>query len=939
MASGRRQYPFQLIEPKWQALWDQQQAFRAWNPGESVPASHPFAQRHAGKAPEHLPKYYILDMFPYPSGAGLHVGHPEGYTATDILTRYRRALGYNVLHPMGWDAFGLPAEQYAIKTGQHPRKTTEQNIATFKRQIKSLGFSYDWSREVDTTDPEYFRWTQWIFLQLYNSWFNPQTNKAEPIDTLHCPPELQSRAGVSPAHLESQRRAYRDSKRLAYVTEAPVWWCEQLGTVLANEEVVDGKSEVGGFPVVRKPMRQWMLRITAYAEKLLTDLNTIDWSDSLKEMQRNWIGRSEGAEVDFALADCPQGIRVFTTRPDTLFGATYMVLAPEHRLVDAVTTPAQRQQVAAYKTEVAKKSDLERTELAKEKTGVFTGGYAVNPVNKEKIPIWIADYVLISYGTGAIMAVPGHDTRDFEFATKFNLPIVQVVEPPKGVDWHGFVDDGVSVNSASKDISITGLPTPEAKRKITAWLESRGLGKQTINYKLRDWLFSRQRYWGEPFPIIWKKGPDGQPYHEALPETALPLLPPPLDDYKPTPDGQPPLARAKDWVSLPDGSTRETNTMPQWAGSCWYYLRYLDATNNSTFCGPEAERYWMGTHAPRNTQHVTPGVDLYVGGTEHAVLHLLYARFWHKVLYDLGHVSTPEPFFKLVNQGLILGEDSQKMSKSRGNVINPDDILAEYGADAFRLYEMFMGPLEMVKPWNTRGVEGVYRFLGRVWRLFVDEQSETEFEQNLTAEPQRGPELLNGIRLASGIADSQPTAAQLKCLHACIKKVTEDLDGLRFNTAISALMVFINEAMTWEAKPLSVLRDFLVLLQPFAPHLAEELWTKLDSTRNPAGGHSCPPADDRGQGADKNVRAADSSSLAYVPWPRFDPALLVEDTLEIPVQVNGKLRDVIKVSASATPADLEAAAKASEKVQQFLEGKTIRKVIVLPKKLVNIVAA
>jgi len=928
MASGRRQYPFHLIEPKWQSQWDQREAFRAWNPGEVVPASHPFAERHPNARPEHLPKFYILDMFPYPSGAGLHVGHPEGYTATDILSRYRRALGYNVLHPIGWDAFGLPAEQYAIKTGQHPRKTTEQNIATFKRQIKSLGFSYDWRREVDTTDPQYFKWTQWIFLQLYNSWFNPQTNKAEPIATLPYPSELESRAGVSPASppglspadLEHQRRVYRDSKRLAYVSEAPVWWCEQLGTVLANEEVVDGKSEVGGFSVVRKPMRQWMLRITAYAERLLQDLETIQWSNSLKEMQRNWIGRSEGAEVDFRVADSTEVIRVFTTRPDTLFGATYMVLSPEHKLLDAMTTPAQRHAIEAYQAEVAKKSDLERTELSKEKTGVFTGGYAINPVNGERIPVWIADYVLISYGTGAIMAVPGHDTRDFEFATKFNLPIVQVVEPPAGIDWHGYVEDGVSVNSTSADISISGLPTPEAKRKISAWLESKQLGKRTVNFKLRDWLFSRQRYWGEPFPIIWKTGSDGRAYHEALAESALPLLPPRLDDYKPTPDGQPPLARAKDWVSLPDGSRRETNTMPQWAGSCWYYLRYLDACNDSAFCGSEAERYWMGTQAPPTTHHATkptPGVDLYVGGTEHAVLHLLYARFWHKVLFDLGHVSAPEPFFRLVNQGLIQGEDGQKMSKSRGNVINPDDILVEYGADAFRLYEMFMGPLEMVKPWSTKGVEGVYRFLGRVWRLFVDEQSETEFEQNLTTDPDRGVELLGSIRLASSIKDIQPTAAQLKALHGCIKKVTEDLDGLRFNTAISALMVFINEAMTWEAKPVSALRDFLILLQPFAPHVAEELWSKLHATRNPQ------PA----------------PALAYAAWPSYNPVLLVEDILEIPVQVNGKLRDVIRVPANATQAELEAAAMASEKVKPFLQGKTIRKVIVLPKKLVNIVAA
>ena len=1008
--AGRRQYPFHLIEPKWQRHWEEQQTFRAWNPGETVPPGHPFARRHPGVRPEALPKFYILDMFPYPSGAGLHVGHPEGYTATDILARYQRARGLHVLHPFGWDAFGLPAEQYAIKTGQHPRETTEQNVTTFKRQIQALGFSYDWSREVDTTDPGYFKWTQWIFLQLYNSWFNPRTNRAEPIDTLPYPPEMNAprKAGEADPELEAKVRAYRDSRRLAYVTEAPVWWCEQLGTVLANEEVVDGKSEVGGFPVTRKPMRQWMLRITAYAERLLRDLDTIDWSESLKEMQRNWIGRSEGAEVDFAVAGSADKLRVFTTRPDTLFGATYMVLAPEHQLVDRLTTPEHRAAVQQYKAEVAKKSDLERTELAKEKTGVFTGAFAVNPVTRQKIPIWIADYVLASYGTGAIMAVPGHDTRDYEFATKFKLPIVQVVQPPAGQDWRGYVDDGTAVNSANEEFSIDGLPTSEAKRKITAWLETKQLGQKTINYKLRDWLFSRQRYWGEPFPIVWKAGPGGQPYHEALPESELPVLPPPLDDYKPTPDGQPPLARATDWVNRPDGSRRETNTMPQWAGSCWYYLRYLDARNDQAFCGPEAEKYWMGggqsakperrelrsggTPAPGSPRSTacTPGVDLYVGGTEHAVLHLLYARFWHKVLFDLGYVSTPEPFFKLVNQGLILGEmeftvfafaddkpcsvaelldieeeatpqgrrmvavhkqtgeklagrrlsetevekagdgfslksdrsirvdaRSFKMSKSRGNVINPDDILFEYGADAFRLYEMFMGPLEMVKPWNTRGVEGVYRFLGRVWRLFVDEQSETEFEQCSTTQPERAEALLERIRLHPAITQIEPTPAQLKALHACIKKTTEDLDALRFNTALSALMIFINEAMTWPAKPASVLGDFLVLLQPFAPHLAEELWQKLaalDPRRSPL-------------------------PLAYAPWPGFQPALLAEDTLEIPVQVNGKLRDVVKVPATASPAELEAAAKASEKVKQFIDGKSILKVIAVPKKLVNIVVA
>jgi leucyl-tRNA synthetase len=996
MASSRRQYPFHLIEPKWQKTWNAQQTFRAWNPNDEIPASHGFAARHklSGKvsAAQLPPKFYILDMFPYPSGAGLHVGHPEGYTATDILARYRRAVGYNVLHPMGWDSFGLPAEQYAVKTGQHPRKTTEENISNFTRQIKSLGFSYDWSRELATTDVDYFKWTQWIFLKLYNSWFNPDTNKAEPIETLKFPtnlelPHVPEDANESKikdfleksAEVEIARRAYCDSKRLAYVSEAPVNWCPELGTVLANEEVIDGKSEVGGFPVIRKPMRQWMLRITAYAEKLLSDLNTIDWSDSLKEMQRNWIGRSEGAEVDFQIDGLPEKIRVFTTRPDTLFGATYMVLAPEHRLVDEITTEEQGDAVENYREHTARKSDLERTELAKEKTGVFTGAYAINPVNGEKIPIWIADYVLASYGTGAIMAVPAHDERDFEFAINFCLPIRAVVKPPmewlskngahleveveadgKELTWTyielvgvassqdktfesqvydvfmervakfstAFTDSGIAVNSDF----ISGLPTVEAKKRITAWLEEKGLGKKTINYKLRDWLFSRQRYWGEPFPVIWKKDAAGNLYHEALPESALPVLPPTLEDYKPTASGEPPLARAKDWLNLPDGSTRETNTMPQWAGSCWYYLRYLDAKNANTFVGKDAEQYWMGgeavkalkgysvtTGTPSTLQPFNasthPGVDLYVGGTEHAVLHLLYARFWHKVLFDLGYVSTPEPFFKLVNQGLILGEDGQKMSKSRGNVVNPDDILKEFGADAFRLYEMFMGPLQDTKPWNTKGVEGVYRFLGRVWRLYVDEKSETAYEQaETTTKEQSNQELLDLILLDSAITDADATPAQLKTLHACIKKVTEDLDGMRFNTAISAMMVFVNEAMNWQTKPLPVMKTFLQLLAPFAPHLAEELWARLHSTF----GQSAP-------------------SLAYAPWPKFDPALLVESEIEIPVQVNGKFRDVIKVAVDADNATIEAAAKAAEKVQSFIAGKTIKKVIIVPKKMVNLI--
>ena len=880
MSQMRRQYPFHLIEPQWQNRWEAQETFRAFNPGQTPAAEHPFAGRHGDAAPESLEKYYILDMFPYPSGAGLHVGHPEGYTATDILARFERMRGKHVLHPMGWDAFGLPAEQYAIKTGQHPRQTTEENVANFKRQIKSLGFSYDWSREANTTEPGYFKWSQWIFLQLYNSWFNPATNKAESIDTLKYPSDVVS---------DEAKRAYRDEHRLAFVSHAPVNWCPELGTVLANEEVIDGKSEVGGHPVVRKPMRQWMLRITVFAQRLLDDLETIDWSDSLKEMQRNWIGRSEGAEVTFTVQESDEEIVVFTTRPDTLFGATYMVLSPEHELVDALTTEAQREAVRAYREAAARKSDLERTELAKDKSGVFTGAYAINPVNEELVPIWIADYVLSSYGTGAIMAVPAHDERDLEFAQKFELPVRVVVEAPEGESL-GFTGNGKSVESGF----LNGLSTPEAKTKITDWLQENGKGKRTINFKLRDWLFSRQRYWGEPFPILWRDG-----RHEAIAESDLPVLPPELDDYKPTTEGDPPLARASDWVNLPDGATRETNTMPQWAGSCWYYLRYLDAQNDERFVGEAAEKYWMN-------------VDLYVGGTEHAVLHLLYARFWHKVLFDLGHVSTPEPFQRLVNQGIILGEDGQKMSKSRGNVINPDVVIEEYGADAFRLYEMFMGPLEMMKPWNTQGVEGVYRFLGRVWRLFIDDSSYKDYEQAVTATPDSAEARLAELQLHAAITDAAPTDDQLKALHACIKKVTEDLEGMRFNTAISALMVFTNEASKWDMRPRAVLSPFLNLLNPFAPHLAEDLAARL-------GGEY-------------------AGTLAYQPWPAYDEAFLVEDTIEFPVQVNGKLRGHIVIAPDTSREEIEQMALDCEKVQQFVSGKEIKKVIVVPNKLVNIAA-
>ncbi|PYK85008.1 MAG: leucine--tRNA ligase, partial [Verrucomicrobia bacterium] len=679
MSARRKPYPFDRFESKWQRLWDEQQLFHAPNPGEK------------GFDPA-KPKFYILDMFPYPSGAGLHVGHPEGYTATDIIARYKRMRGFNVLHPMGWDAFGLPAEQYAIKTGQHPAITTRENIAKFKTQLKRIGFSYDWSREISTADSKFYRWTQWVFLQIYNSWFSPETKKAEPISTYR---------GDDP-----------DSVRLAYVAEVPVNWCPDLGTVLANEEVIDGKSEVGGFPVVRRPMRQWMLRITAFADRLLHELEGLDWPAGIKLLQRNWIGKSEGAEIDFKIDKHEQKIRVFTTRPDTLYGGTFLVLAPEHSLIDLIVTEEQWPAIREYREKTARKSDLERAELTKEKTGVFTGAHAINPANEQKIPIWIADYVLLGYGTGAIGGVPAHDERDLEFAKKFDLPIVEVVQPLNNEPAFGFVGEGIAINSPI----INGLTTAEAKKKITKWLEERGQGKGAINYKLRDWLFSRQRYWGEPFPIFWENG-----RHHSLSESELPLVPPELEDYKPTGTGEPPLAKAKDWIRYSDKATRETNTMPQWAGSCWYYLRFCDPTNESRFVGEEAERYWMGGKQ-------AGGVDLYVGGTEHAVLHLLYARFWHKVLFDLGHVSKPEPFQRLVNQGIILGEDNRKMSKRWGNVIDPLDVIAEYGADAFRCYEMFMGPLEQMKPWSMKGVEGLSRFLARVWRLLMDENQAGEWE-------------------------------------------------------------------------------------------------------------------------------------------------------------------------------------------------------------------
>ena len=866
-------YNFSAIEKKWQAYWLKNKTFAC------------------DTTDNRKQKFYCLDMFPYPSGAGLHVGHPEGYTATDILCRYKRMKGFNVLHPMGWDAFGLPAEQYAVETGTHPAITTERNVNRFREQIRMLGFSYDWDREVNTTDPAYYRWTQWIFEQLYR-------------------------------------------KGLAYVAEVPVNWCPALGTVLANEEVIDGRSERGNHPVERRPMRQWMLKITAYAERLLVDLDGLDWPESIKEMQRNWIGKSTGALVDFGVKlsstlnsqPSTDTITVFTTRCDTLFGATYMVLSPEHALVakwlvDGAITNGD--EVRAYQKKAAAKSDLERTELNKEKTGVrLEGVMGVNPVNGGTIPIFISDYVLATYGTGAIMAVPAHDERDFDFAKVFDLPVVQVVAaadseaaksaspdpvPYTGEAAYTDIADGVMVSSGF----ITGLSVKEAQKKMIDWLEEKGVGRAKTQYKLRDWLFSRQRYWGEPFPVIhWEDGTQS-----LVDEGDLPLTLPELQDYRPTGTGEPPLAKATDWVNVTDPATgrkgrRETNTMPQWAGSCWYYLRYIDPHNDTAFADPELLKKWLP-------------VDLYVGGAEHAVLHLLYARFWHKVLFDLGLVPTKEPFQRLVNQGMILGtafktprgvliptdqvtwkdgkpygaeeggeeepltEFPAKMSKSLKNVVNPDDVVRDYGADSLRLYEMFMGPLQAVKPWSTKGVEGVFRFLKRANRLVTE----------------------------TAVADRPMTKAEAKSLNTMVKKVGDDLEALAFNTGISAMMVFVNEAEEFKGSggagslPKAFLETFVLCLAPFAPHLGEELWQFLGHDR----------------------------TLAYEPWPVYDPAALVEDEVEIPVQVMGKLRGRIRVPVAATPDEMRAAAETSPAVAKFLEGKTIVKVIAVPKRMVNFV--
>ncbi|MGO9112944.1 MAG: leucine--tRNA ligase [Thermoguttaceae bacterium] len=987
------------IEPKWQHYWE---------------TNHTFAAPRLPKGP----KMYVLDMFPYPSGAGLHVGHPEGYTATDIVCRYRRNRGYSVMHPMGWDAFGLPAEQHAKKTGTHPRTTTESNINNFRRQLKMLGFSYDWDRELATTDVGYFRWTQFIFLVLFETWFDGQQQKGRPIAELPVPDEVAEQG------TEAVDR-YRDEHRLAYQIEAPVNWCPALGTVLANEEVIGGLSERGGHPVVRMPLRQWMLRITAYADRLEKDLDGLDWSESIKMLQRNWIGRSSGAEVDFFIGTTvdeqgkpsqreyegwwrdrelagylavpdEQVLRIYTTRPDTLFGATYMVIAPEHPFVQRLTAPEQAEAVQAYCEKAARKSDLDRTDLAKDKTGVFTGSYAINPVTGQPIPIWVADYVLISYGTGAIMAVPAHDSRDFEFAMKFDLPIkpvvmpndawlrehVHVPEPPaKGVEnvqphplstlqthglvthsddiaairaqyledvgnfREGFTDDGHAVNSGSYD----GLSTAEFKKQIAADLGAKGLGRAAVNYKLRDWLFSRQHFWGEPFPILRELDEHGQPNGRlrGLTPEDLPLDLPEMMKFDAAHDRpEPPLDKAPhSWLYVAlDGKRykRETNTMPQWAGSCWYYLRFLDPKNGRALVDPELEKAWMP-------------VDLYVGGAEHAVLHLLYARFWHKVLYDRGYVSMLEPFHKLVNQGMILGETeytayrteagawvsitdvaadadgkpiakgtcepltamnlkpeevtkqgevfvlkadaairiesrAYKMSKARGNVVNPDQVVKEFGADSLRLYEMFMGPLEAVKPWSMEGVCGVAGFLDRVWRMIIDERAEQP-------------------RLSPAVVDIEPTAEQNRMLHKTIQAVTRDIEQMSFNTAIARMMEFTNYFFKVPQRPKAVMERFVQLLSPYAPHLAEELWQQL--------GHA--------------------QTLAYEPWPQFDEALLKEDTVEIPVQVNGKLRGRIVVAAGADQAAMEAAARADEKIAGLLAGKAIVKTIVVPGKMVNFV--
>ncbi|XP_010529456.1 PREDICTED: leucine--tRNA ligase, chloroplastic/mitochondrial [Tarenaya hassleriana] len=881
----KRVYPFHEIEPKWQQYWEENRTFRT---PEDVDTAKP--------------KFYVLDMFPYPSGAGLHVGHPLGYTATDILARLKRMQGYNVLHPMGWDAFGLPAEQYAIETGTHPKVTTAKNIERFRTQLKSLGFSYDWDREISTTEPDFYKWTQWIFLQLYK-------------------------------------------RGLAYQAEVPVNWCPALGTVLANEEVVDGVSERGGHPVIRKPMRQWMLKITAYADRLLEDLEELDWPESIKEMQRNWIGRSEGAELEFLVLDAEgqesgTKITVYTTRPDTLFGATYLVVAPEHHSLLSFASAEQRQQVEEYKDLASRKSDLERTELQKEKTGVFTGCYARNPANGDAIPIWVADYVLASYGTGAIMAVPAHDTRDYEFALKYNIPIKWVVksnEANSGDPGTVFTGVGTIENSSNLQtgLNINQMSSKEAASTVIEWAEKTGNGMRKVNYKLRDWLFARQRYWGEPIPVLFS---DDTGETIPVPESELPLILPELDDFTPTGTGEPPLAKAVSWVNTMDPTLgkpakRETSTMPQWAGSCWYYLRFMDPRNSEALVDKRKEKYWSP-------------VDVYVGGAEHAVLHLLYSRFWHKVLYDVGVVSTKEPFKCVINQGIILGEvqytawkdqegkyvsaDSNellneyqqvtipeekvmksgdhfvlkddpgirliarahKMSKSRGNVVNPDDVVLEYGADSLRLYEMFMGPFRDSKTWSTSGIEGVHRFLARTWRLIVGlPSSDGSFKDGTV------------------VTDEEPTLEQLRSLHKCIAKVTEEIEGTRFNTGISAMMEFVNAAFKWNSQPRAIIEPYVLLLSPYAPHMAEELWSRL--------GHH--------------------SSLAYEPFPEANPIYVKDTTIVLPVQINGKTRGTIEIEEGCSEEDAFVLASSDQKLSKYLDGQSIKKRIYVPGKILNVI--
>lgn len=845
-------YPFDRIEPKWQRYWEEHQTFRTTEDPTK-------------------PKFYVLDMFPYPSGSGLHIGHPEGYTATDIIARYMRMRGYCVLHPMGWDAFGLPTERYSMTTGIHPRIATAENIATFKRQLAMLGFSYDWSREINTTDPRYYRWTQWMFRLIYTSWYDPQQQRARPIEELPIPPDVED------------VEAYRDAHRLAYMALVPVNWCEELGTVLANEEVDEWRQK--GYTVERRPMRQWMVRITAYAERLLADLDLVDWPESTKEMQRNWIGKSEGAEITFPVIGADESVTVFTTRPDTLFGATYLVLAPEHPLVEKITTVESSAAVASYVAETQRKTDLERTELSRQKTGVFTGAYALNPATGKEIPIWIADYVLLHYGTGAIMAVPAHDQRDFEFATAYGLPIEIVVRPSTGEQpetlTEAFVEDGTSCNSTNAEISLDGMPTAQAKERIVQWLEQRGIGRRTVRYKLRDWLFSRQRYWGEPIPIIHFD--DGT--RRVLDEDELPLELPEVAEFKPTGTGDSVLATVPEWMNVFDSKTGkrghyETNTMPQWAGSCWYYLRFCDPHNDTCFADPDRLRYWLGSDPDRG------GVDLYVGGAEHAVLHLLYARFWHKLLYDYGYVPTKEPFAKLFHQGLILGEDGRKMSKSLGNVINPDDIVRDYGADALRLFEMFLGPLEATKPWSSKGIEGIKRFLDRVWRMYTNPDG----------------------TLSSAIVGVPPTRQQARILHQTIKKVRQDIESLSLNTAIAQMMIFTNEYSRMEQRPYQAMEQFALLLAPFAPHLAEELWHLLGHTH----------------------------SLAYEPFPDWDEELLRDEQVEIVVQINSKVRAKLTVPVTASQEELRQQALDSPDVARHVQGKTIKNIIAVPGKLVNI---